>query len=232
MKYKHIIGRLVGMIVSGMLMACSGNGIPYFADLPDEVDLFLTVSPGKLSYSATGGDDRFSILSNTPWTVTSNALWCNVNTTIGAGNAEIVVSVTENNDFTGREAVVIVTGAGMERTVNIVQKGQELYLEVDKSSLSFAATGGEDSFAINTNAPSTDITSNQSWCKVNYKSGVVTVTVTENPDTQKRDATITVKGEVDARNSITRNVTITQQARIGIPGEDDNPLPSYSRNSK
>lgn len=103
------------------------------------------------------------------------------------------------------------------------------YLTVNKSSLSFVYSGGSDSFSISSNVSWT-VTSSAAWCTVSPSSGsndgTVTVKASENTTTADRSATITVTG-----GGITKTISVTQGGYVSgyIPGEDDNPLPQYSR---
>ena len=81
-------------------------------------------------------------------------------------------------------------------------------LAVEKSSLSFVASGGSDSFTITSNTSWT-VTSDQSWCSVSssYGSGndAITVYASENTSTDSRYATITVRA-----GDITQIISVTQ----------------------
>jgi hypothetical protein len=81
--------------------------------------------------------------------------------------------------------------------------------------MTFAASGGSNSFNITSNL-SWKVKSSESWCTVSPSSGYnnasITVTVSENPYTTSRSATITVSG-----GSITRTISVSQNAK----GADD-----------
>ena len=167
----------------------------------------LEVSPTSLSFTSSSGSKDFTISSNLSWTVSSDKSWCTVNKTSGSNNATITVSVTANTSSSNRTATITVKGGSITRTISITQG--ESYLNVDPTSLSFESSSGNKNFSISSNLSWT-VSSDKSWCTVNKSSGSnnasVTVKVTENTTTSKREATITIKG-----GNITRTVSITQK---------------------
>ena len=167
----------------------------------------LEVSPTSLPFTSSGGSKDFTISSNLSWTVSSDKSWCTVNKSSGSNNATITVSVTANTSTSERTATITVKGGSITRTISITQG--ESYLNVDPTSLSFESSSGNKNFSISSNLSWT-VSSDKSWCTVNKSSGSnnasVTVKVTENTTTSKREATITIKG-----GNITRTVSITQK---------------------
>ena len=95
---------------------------------------------------------------------------------------------------------------GLRLALPVVERNNTL--TVDKSSMSFDASGGSDSFTITSNTSWT-VTSDQSWCTVStsYESGneLITVYVSENASTDSRYVTITVKAD-----NITQIISVTQ----------------------
>ena len=113
-------------------------------------------------------------------------------------------------------------GGNITRSISITQEGNNPYLSVSPSSVEFESTGGSKTCTISSNVSWT-VSSNQNWCTVNRTSGsndgTITITATSG---NAATATVTIKG-----GGITRNVSVTRKAKV--PGEDDNPLPQYSR---
>ena len=193
-------------------------------------DPYLTVDKSSLSFDYSGSSSTFSISSNVSWTVTSSATWCTVSPASGSNNGTVTVKVSENTTTADRSATITVTGGGITRTITVTQghKDPDPYLTVNKSSLSFGYSSGSNSFTVSSNVSWT-VTSSATWCTVSPASGsnngTVTVKVSENTTTADRPATITVTG-----GGITRTISVTQGHNSGaIPGEDDNPLPQYSK---
>ena len=191
-------------------------------------DPYTTATPTSLSFGPDASSQAIDVTSNETWAVSSNQSWCTVTPTSGSNSGSVNVAVTANTSNSSRSAQVTITGekSGNRTTVNVTQDGS--YLTVDKSSMSFGYSGGSDSFTISSNVSWT-VTSSATWCTVSPSSGsnngTITVTATENTTTADRTATITVTG-----GGITRTISVTQGHKSGsIPGEDDNPLPQYSR---
>ena len=134
-------------------------------------------------------------------------------------------ALDRNGDYSGMVYDVVYK---VENGILIPQLNSDPYLTVDKSSLSFDYSGSSSTFSISSNVSWT-VTSSATWCTVSPASGsnngTVTVKVSENTTTADRSATITVTG-----GGITRTISVTQGHNSGaIPGEDDNPLPQYSK---
>ena len=83
----------------------------------------LTVSKDQLSFQATGGEDKFTIQSNTSWTVTSNQAWCTVSPSSGSNDATVTVKVGENTSTSRRNATITVkdTNGSLTRNISVIQ---------------------------------------------------------------------------------------------------------------
>lgn len=82
-------------------------------------------------------------------------------------------------------------------------------LAVDKTSMLFASDASQNTFAVTSNTDWT-VESDSDWCTVapasGRKDGTVTVSVTENPDSEVRKATLTIKSK-----TITHTVSVEQK---------------------
>lgn len=158
-------------------------------------DSDLQLNKDNLLFTATGGNDSFTITSNTSWTAASDQTWCTVNTTSGNGNSTITVNVVENTSLEARTASITVKAGDLVLTISVTQAGANATLELSKTSMSFEAESGSDSFSITSNT-SWNISSSDSWCTVSSTSSSgnasMTVNVAENKSTESRSATITV----------------------------------------
>ncbi len=72
----------------------------------------LAINPLVQNVTAPSGSTAFTVISNTDWTVNSDALWCNV-TTAGSGNGNIVADYTGNGASDSRTANIQVTVTGL-----------------------------------------------------------------------------------------------------------------------
>ena len=171
----------------------------------------LTVSPSSMSFDYSGGSNTFTISSNVTWTVSSSSSWCTVSSASGSNDKKVTVIVSENTTNDDRNATITVSGGGMAKTIAVSQghKNPEPYLNVDKSSISFSSSSGNDSFSISSNVSWT-VSSSESWCTVSPTSGsndkAVTITVSENTTSDSRTATITVSG-----SGLTKTINVTQE---------------------
>lgn len=169
----------------------------------------LKLSKNVMSYITRGGNDSFEITCNTDWAITVNQTWCTADPSIGSGNRRIIVSAQENTSLEQRQATITVKAGDLKQSISVSQVGANATLKLNKSSMSFDASGGNDNFMIDSNTSWT-ITNNQSWCTVSSTSGVnngsITVNVSENTSTDSRVATITVNaGEINQTIHILQN---------------------------
>ena len=79
------------------------------------------VSTTELSANAPAGTVQFNIIGDAQWTLSSNKNWATPNTTYGEGNANIIVTLTDNTSEESREAVITVSSNTKSETVIIRQ---------------------------------------------------------------------------------------------------------------
>ena len=105
------------------IITISGTGVTSrtITVIQAATDPDLSVSTSSLTFSASAEQQRFTITSNTNWTITSNQPWCTVQPASGNGNREITVNVTENTATTTRTATLTITAGNQSRQVNIIQ---------------------------------------------------------------------------------------------------------------
>ena len=96
----------------------------------------LQLNKNDLSFTASYGNDSFTITSNTSWTITSDQSWCTVSSSSGSGNATITVSVQENASLVSRSATITVIAGNITQTISINQAGT-----VNQSTRTFTVNG-------------------------------------------------------------------------------------------
>lgn len=233
---KNMIFCMLLMLVS----ACGGDSAGGDETLSKD---YLNVTPNMELQN--GGDTKdLQISANCSWTITkmNNADWLTVNPSSGSNSQTVTITAGKNNG-SERVAVLNIKGGSLPaKTVTITQRGTsesenpdnpdtptEYSLSANKSSLDFENTGGSQSFNITSNTNWT-ITA-PSWCTVSPSSGSnnasVTVTATENPNTELRSGQIAING--DGVNTVYINVS--QKAKESgnnnqEPGAGDNLPPS------
>ena len=180
-------------------------------------DPVLSLSVASIDFTTEGGSKSFSITSNASWTVTSSSDWCSVNPTYGNNDGRVSINVDKNTSLSERTATITVKSDAGNQTVKVIQSGANPELKLNKNNLSFTALEGSDAFSITSNT-FWSITCNQDWCMVSSSTGsndaTVTVNVSENPSTDSRTATITVKAD-----NLQQNIKVTQS---GAKKEDLN----------
>jgi len=84
----------------------------------------LTVSTQLITMEETDGTGAFDIISNTPWTLTSEQNWLSADREEGTGNGTITVTADANTFSISRNASVTVSGTGVKpQVVSVLQKG-------------------------------------------------------------------------------------------------------------
>jgi len=120
----------------------------------DAADPVLSIAPDSLSFVAPGGQNTFTITTNTDWTIGSSASWLTVSLPSGSGNGTITVSAAANVDTTQRAAVITVSGTGVtKQTMNVTQDAAGIPLVVSDSTSRVGASG-KGTFGLNLSIPS------------------------------------------------------------------------------
>ena len=155
----------------------------------------LQLNKNDLSFTSPGGNDSFTITSNTAWTIVCDQPWCTLSSSSGSNNATVTVNVSENTSPDSRSATITVKAGDMSQTIVVTQAGANVTLQLSKTSMAFNSSKESDSFTITSNTAWT-IVSDQPWCALSSSSGsndaTVTVNVSENASTDSRSGTITV----------------------------------------
>jgi formylglycine-generating enzyme required for sulfatase activity len=174
----------------------------------------LQLNKNNLSFTAAESNDSFTITSNISWSVTSDQTWCSVSTSSGSNNGTITVNVSENNSIDSRSASITVKAGDQSQSITVTQAGASPTLQLNKSSMAFESSNGENTFTISSNT-SWSITSDKTWCTLSSSSGsndaTVTVYVSENTSTSSRSATITVESA-----TIMRTLAVTQNGATPV----------------
>lgn len=197
------------MVLSALVLFC-------YACKEDE-PLTLTLE-GQTSYTIpmAGQEQNFKILSNTTWTVSSDANWCTMNgkqTATGTGDATITLSVAENKGYTTRTATISISAQGVTEkyTVSVSQQGVTPTFSVSDPT-GWALTGGESQLTITTNVNWTVAKNAEAtWCTLSTTngtgSGTLTLTAVANNNPSSRKVTLTF---TPAEGLPVKTVEITQ----------------------
>lgn len=156
----------------------------------------LTLTPQEVSLSAQGGKATVNVASNTSWTASSSASWCEITPVEGKGDGTVTLSAGSNADTEPRTATLTVrTSGGAEKSLTVRQAGIEVQLSLSETELSFKEEGGTAKVTVTTDAK-WKASSNATWCAVSPSEGTgngeLTLQVGVNYSTATRSATVTV----------------------------------------
>ena len=224
-KYLYIILLL-------LLIACDKNDDDD-QDKPIVSNDYIRVAP-NLQLLGDGQVEELAIEANCNWTVTKSEEWLTVTPTTGSGSQRVKVSAGKNS--TGAERLAILTvkgGTAPERQVMVTQgKSTEIVetksLNVTPLSIEFESVSDAKPITITSN---TNWTINApAWCKLSASTGsgngVITVTASDNPDTQQRTGQIIVSGDGVSSVSIQILQKATEKNSPKEPGKNDNQPPA------
>ena len=194
----------------------SGNGVERTVKVMQkgkEEAPYLIVSQEHFNILPEGGTVRFTVKANLPYRVNTDADW--MVQAVSGNSDEIVFTVSANESTSSREATITVTSedGNLVRTVQVVQEGEAVYLDVSPSFLSLTSSSQTISLQVETNTHYR-LSSDASWlvCDMtglgNWSNP--SFTVSANELTSSREATITVTSE-DC--SLVRTVQVVQEGR-------------------
>lgn len=105
----------------GVIVFCNDNEVCVPVTVKQTgADASLSVSPANLTFIAQGGTKTFSVTSNTTWAASSSESWAKLDKTDGSGNAQVSVTVSENNAITARTATISVKTSDGKSTTAVV----------------------------------------------------------------------------------------------------------------
>lgn len=171
----------------------------------EEEPLTLSLQGGEtINAPKEGTSASFKVLSNTAWTVSSNAAWCKVNgqqTVNGSGDLVISVTVDANTAYANRDAKISVSAQGISQTytVQVNQLGIQPTFSVTEPT-GLLQAGGSFTMVITANVPWTiEKDAAATWCTVAPMAGAnaatITVSADANANPASRTATLTFKPE-------------------------------------
>lgn len=156
---------LVAVLISAFSFTSCGGDDPDPVTPPTPPT--LNVSTSELNFNGAGGENSFTVISNTSWTVSGAKSWCYVNVVQGAGNKEIIVEVDKNTSKDERTCrLTISTATGLSKTVSITQSGAEATLTVSPADITLnGSKGATDEVTITANGHWT-ISNKPEWLNI------------------------------------------------------------------
>ena len=205
---------------TGGIRVTAGTADPVNISITQNAET-LTINPTFLEFGPTETSSKTVTITATSstWEATkeSSATWLNISQ---SGNT-LTVNPTSNNTSSSPRSATVTIKAGYApiRTLTVTQNGPVTStLTVSSTTLSFLASGGNNSLVITSNISWTINRGTATWVTFAPSSGsgnyIVTVTAQANTGAT-RSATVTVTG-----GGITRNVTVTQPG----PGDPSDPI--------
>lgn len=211
-------------------VACGGGDDAGGGNSPQPSKDYLSVTP-NLELLGDGQTTDITIDANCSWTITKDADWLTVSPMSGSNKQTVTIAAMKNSTGADRMAILTVQGGTLPaRRVTVTQKAasdtpMQKSLSVNTTSLEFEKDGGNQSFTITSNTSWT--ISCPEWCTLSKTSGsgnaTITVTVSKNEKTEKREGKIVVSGE--GVNAATINVSQKAGTSTG-PNPGDNLPPS------
>jgi len=116
--------------LSAVLLMLAGG----LASCNDREEPFLTVDQTPISVVAEGGVYQIAVNSNGAWAAAvedaENHTWLTLTDASGTNDGTIIVNISENVLFTGRQAVVEITLGSLAKSVTIYQEAAERLIEI------------------------------------------------------------------------------------------------------
>ena len=124
---KKVFNNIMRGVVALSIFAIAGCADTSIDSQPEAAANIQTDARESYDFTAIAPmSASFSVSANTPWRVESDAQWCTVTPSMSASSSlveTITISVTENTEYTPREATVTILGTDIDfvRTVAIKQ---------------------------------------------------------------------------------------------------------------
>ena len=116
----------------------------------------LNVNPERVEFTENGGKKQVAVTATIPWSVVKSAAdtWIRrISPSNGINNGIVEVEVEPNQTFTTRTATLTVSGAGLSKTIAIVQSGKAITPSIvaNPSQINFTEVGGNQTITVQSN---------------------------------------------------------------------------------
>lgn len=179
---------------AGTVTFTSGGKTYTVTVIQDGAATHFEITPTTITFTSKGESKSISIMSNQPWTVSSDASWLKLSDNSGTGDATLSVTAEENTSTSSRSSTIIFKAGGKDYTVSVMQEGATPFFNVSPESLSFSSSSESKSITVTSNlswAASSDV----SWLTLSNSSGLgnatLTLTTEANTSTNSRSGTVT-----------------------------------------
>jgi uncharacterized protein (TIGR02145 family) len=170
-------------------------------------DNYLEIIPNSQKVSKEAGSTTFTVNSNINWGVANDKpTWLN---TYKTNNNTITATYSSNLSQEERTANILVSGNGVSQFLTLVQKGEEVYLNINPPTKTLSSDAGTTTITVNSNI-NWQFASNADWITVSKtNSNLLTVNYLENNFLLPRTAEVIFYGT----NVEPQIVTITQNGK-------------------
>ena len=157
--------------------------------------IYIETDKTELSFKASGGSLDLSVLSNTSWTVSTDAKWFTISPDKGEGDGKVTVTAQENPNTASRSGVIHLTQPGLNIDVSVTVKQEGKSFDVNTTVLNFNDKQETQTVQITTDG-TWSAQASESWITLSPKSGsgnaTLSITVSENTSDNERTGEVTV----------------------------------------
>lgn len=157
--------------------------------------IYIESEQTQLSFTANGGIQELSILSNTSWEFSSIPSWITVSTKNGQGDGKVKITALDNPNTASRSDVIHITQKGLDidLSINVIQSGKTF--DINTTVLNFEDK--EETQSVNISTDGTwSAKANESWISISPSSATgsstLSIKVSENPEDSERTGSVTV----------------------------------------
>lgn len=174
-----------------------------------------------------GGSNTYYLYANqsqTSWEILNMPSWATVSPTSGTAynNDATEVTFTANSDNESstkdRVATIILKGSysdGWEKNyeITLYQLGMDTYFKTADITTDFSGDAQTATCTVDTNIQEVELSTDKSWLSASYNASdkTLTISVSENPSSTRREGSITVKEKGNINN--TKTISITQRGK-------------------
>lgn len=157
--------------------------------------IYIETEQTELSFTANGGSQNLSVLSNTTWSVSSVPSWITVSPNNGEGNGTVKVTAQDNPNTANRTGVIHITQTGLsiDIAISVTQAGKTF--DINTTVLNFEDKQETQTISIITDGTWNAQTSD-SWITLSPMSATgnstLSITVSENPEDNERTGKVVV----------------------------------------
>ena len=170
--------------------------------------LEFEVGISELTFEAEGGTQTIPVTANFEYSVSESADWLSYQITSSGVKLTVTANVEEKENTA--EVKIYSSKYGVTKTVYVKQKKFVPTITIDKTELSFDASGGSQTISIKANFDYT-ISESASWFTLTKSNDVIKVTMPAYVETVDRMADITISNN---KYNLSKTITISQKAFV------------------